>query len=108
MSAVQRIVDIAGGPRHLSGWKKDKRDHRDKLLSVPFFRRLTLPSRMTLRGQPGLRPENVEDQLNIGSCTCNASTTAIEFDMLKQKELCVKQEGAGKHLVAKIVIIVLV
>lgn len=65
--------------RHLSGWLKDRPDHRDRLYSFPFFR-TPLPREADLRAMCS----RVEDQAELGSCTANASTSAMEFLYRKQ------------------------
>ena len=77
---TRREREIVGKLRHLSGWKKDCPDHRDKKFAVSFTTFFTLPKKSSVRGQPGLR---VEDQTTIGSCTCNSGTTAEEFALKK-------------------------
>jgi C1A family cysteine protease len=63
---------VAGGIRHLSGWKRDTPDHRDYRIPAPTAR---LPARTDLR--PLCPP--VGDQGPIGSCTANSSCEALEF-----------------------------
>jgi C1A family cysteine protease len=79
---MKRLHEIAGKPRHLHGWKKGKHDERDQRLQVSWIAGLSLPAKYSLKGQAGLK---VEDQGDIGSCTCNSSTTALEFVLLKEK-----------------------
>lgn len=72
-----RLREVAGKPRYLTGWKRDSPDPlRDKRMTVSWRERLALPRNASLRKEPGLV---VEDQDSIGSCTCNAGTTAHEF-----------------------------
>lgn len=63
---------VNGKPRKL-GWKRDSFDHRDLLqieqLSAP------LPDRVDLSQYAS----RIEDQGDLGSCTANASTSAMEF-----------------------------
>ena len=70
---MSRLVKINKKKRHLFGWKKDRPDHRDKLFQA----------RGSLRApkKADLRPtcSRVEDQGEIGSCTANAATSAVEF-----------------------------
>lgn len=54
-------------------WKPDVPDHRDRYFAIPG--QITLPktvSRIGLKNQ-------IEDQGNLGSCTGNASTSALEI-----------------------------
>lgn len=81
MSAAVRHHVVSGKRRHLHGWKRGKVDKRDKLLysiQAPGY----LPPHESLKGQPGLK---VEDQGDIGSCTCNSSTSAMEFTQKKER-----------------------
>ena len=66
---------IAGRARHLYGWVKDRPDHRDAQLSVPRLKALMLPSK------GDVRPfcSRIENQGDIGSCTANSTTTAMEY-----------------------------
>mgnify|MGYP001561844857 CR=1 FL=1 len=75
-----RHIEIAGKRRHLSGWRKDKPDPRDKQMAVPFLARFSLPNKVSMRGMVGLV---VEDQAEIGSCTYNASSSLHEFVIAK-------------------------
>lgn len=77
---IDRHQEIVGKRRHLSGWRKDKPDPRDKTMSAPMFARLTLPRTRTLKGNIGLV---VEDQADIGACTYNSSTSLFEFVIAK-------------------------
>lgn len=76
----ERHQEIAGKKRHLSGWRKDKTDLRDKSMAVPFMAFLRLAAVVSLNGQIGLK---VEDQEDIGSCTCNSGTSLLEYVMVK-------------------------
>lgn len=60
--------------RNLRGWKKDAPDHRDWMLSAPSPR-IALPdaARVDMSHVP------VFDQLDIGSCTANASCSAVAY-----------------------------
>lgn len=49
-------------------------------MAVPFLGSLLLAAKKSLKGEPGLV---VEDQGDIGSCTCNSSTSGLEFAMVK-------------------------
>ena len=76
---MTRIVDVAGVPRHMKGWKPDRPDPRDKLFAVP--QTFTLPDTADLR--PMCPP--VVDQGRIGSCTANSSSSALAFLERKAK-----------------------
>ena len=78
---MRRQVEVMGKQRHLGSWKPDRPDHRDKLMTVSWMARMKLPAKVSLKGQPGLK---IEDQADIGSCTCNSGTTADEFALRKQ------------------------
>lgn len=78
---MPRHVEIAGRKRHLGSWKRDRPDHRDKMMSVSWMARLKMPSKASLKGQPGMK---IEDQADIGSCTCNSGTTGDEFALKKE------------------------
>jgi C1A family cysteine protease len=77
-----RHQQIAGAVRHLAGWKRDRPDHRDNLFSAPLRRRFFLAKKVDLRP---LCPR-VENQGDIGSCTANSSTSAMEFLYKKAKK----------------------
>lgn len=59
--------------RHLRGWRRDLPDHRDFTLQVDYSVGALPPAAdiMRLCGR-------IEDQGDIGSCTANASTSALE------------------------------
>ena len=66
--------------KHFYGWLPDVPDHRDKVyLSLPS---LGLPAEVDLR--PGCPP--VYDQGQLGSCTANAISAALDFERHKQGE----------------------
>jgi C1A family cysteine protease len=65
---------VAGKTRHLYGWRPDRPDHRDTIMTVPSHK-LTLALSLDLSSVMS----KVEDQSDIGSCVCNASTTCVEF-----------------------------
>lgn len=69
--------------RHMFGWKKGGKDPRDKMLPVSMMGRFFMPAKVDLR-QADKMPR-VEDQGAIGSCTANASTSAVEYLSIKQK-----------------------
>jgi C1A family cysteine protease len=75
-----RHKTIAGKQRHLTGWHRDRPDHRDQFFPTSILDRFGMPNSFSLRGAPGLV---VEDQANLGSCTCNAGTTGHEFILQK-------------------------
>lgn len=77
----KRLREIAGRPRHVTGWRRGPKDGRDKLYSVSWLDRIGMPSVVSLRGKPGL---TVENQESIGSCTCNAGSSALEFVTARQ------------------------
>lgn len=74
-----RYANVLDKERHLSSWKRDIPDHRDQLMSVSWMQRLKQTAKASLRGS-GLI---VEDQAEIGSCTCNSGTTSVEFALKK-------------------------
>jgi C1A family cysteine protease len=63
------------------GWAPDLPDHRDHLYSAPLPILVKLPPKKDLRS--GCPP--VYDQGQLGSCTANAISGAIQFDQKKQK-----------------------
>ena len=71
---MSRMHHIAGKMRHLSGWKHDRPDHRDMPLKL-------FPPGTIIAPVSDLRSKSprVEDQGDIGSCTANASTSAMEY-----------------------------
>jgi C1A family cysteine protease len=75
MDAVSRTQKINGQDRHMFGWVPDSPDHRDMKMSVSISAKKALPEKVDLRQHCS----RVEDQGQIGSCTANASTSAIEF-----------------------------
>lgn len=66
---------VTGQPRHMYGWRKDLPDHRDKSFKVARLKSIFLPRSVDLRP----KCPRVENQGDIGSCTANATTSAIEF-----------------------------
>jgi len=62
------------------GWIPDLPDQRDHLYASPYTASITLPSSVDLR--PGC--PQVYDQGQLGSCTANAISGALEFDEIKQ------------------------
>jgi C1A family cysteine protease len=69
--------------RSLDGWKPDRPDHRD--LGYAFsLKAIHLPTHVDLR-TTGYLPR-VEDQGDLGSCTMNSSTSAMEFLLRKAKK----------------------
>jgi C1A family cysteine protease len=60
------------------GWKPDKKDDRDHVLTVPVPGKL--PERVYLQG--GMPP--IYDQGALGSCTANAIAAAIQYDRINQ------------------------
>jgi C1A family cysteine protease len=65
--------------RHYRGWQADRPDHRDRLLQVPFVRKLFLAS----QGDIGPKRPRVEDQQWVGSCVGNSTSSAFEFVAIK-------------------------
>ena len=59
--------------RNLNGWKPERVDHRDRLLSLAPATQLPRMVDLSPRCPP------VEDQGPIGSCTAHAGTSAMEF-----------------------------
>lgn len=80
MTGKRRV--IADKKRHMYGWVKDRPDHRDAKLQVSRFKSFFLPKKVDLR--PQCSP--VENQGEIGSCTANATTSAVEFLLKKMKQ----------------------
>jgi len=74
---MPRTETIAGKARNINGWQRDLPDARDKLMSVGFFTRWVQPATTTLRNSSYI--SKVENQEFLGSCTCNASTSAAEM-----------------------------
>lgn len=62
------------------GWRKDLPDHRDKLFSYNFYETPSIPTTVDLRS--GCPP--ILDQGNLGSCTANAISAAVDFEVKKQ------------------------
>lgn len=60
---------------NLRGWKPQRWDHRDKLISVNPAQVAMLPRRVDLRSMYNLR---VENQRDLGSCTAESVTSALE------------------------------
>src|ERR1019366_4769920 len=69
-------------PRRIQryGWVPDLPDQRDHLYSAPIAILQTLPPSMDL--SPQCPP--VYDQGQLGSCTANAISAAIQFEQMKQ------------------------
>jgi hypothetical protein len=63
------------------GWQRDLPDHRDHVFAAPLATLGPLPAKADLC--PHCPP--VYDQGQLGSCTANAISGAIQFDRLKQK-----------------------
>lgn len=71
---AEKVV-VNGKTRHLHGWKMDRPDHRD-LGFIPHAAQLThMPTHMDLKQFCS----QIEDQGDLGSCTANASTSAMEL-----------------------------
>ncbi len=65
---------VDGKVRMLYGWKPDRPDHRDQIMSVPSGK-----LKLALKVDLSTKMSRVEDQGDLGSCVANASTTAAEF-----------------------------
>ena len=76
-----RFKEIIGKARHTHGWKRGLKHDEDKILQVSWTQRLRLPRKGSLRDT--FKMPRVEDQGEIGSCTANATTDALEFLRLK-------------------------
>jgi C1A family cysteine protease len=63
------------------GWLRDHLDPRDFMFLVPPI--VGLPPAIDLRS----KCPSVYDQLQLGSCTANAIAAALEFDLMKQREV---------------------
>lgn len=63
------------------GWAPDLPDHRDHLYSAPVPVLVKLPAKKDLKS--GCPP--VYDQGQLGSCTANAISGALQFEQKKQK-----------------------
>jgi len=61
------------------GWIRDLPDHRDLMFAAPALA-AALPASTDLRAQC----PKVYNQGQLGSCTANAISAAVEFDLLKQ------------------------
>ncbi len=70
-----RSPSLHARPGHVFGWKRDTPDPRDQKYAAPFWKKLFLPAKADLRSFCS----RVEQQGDIGSCTANASTSAVEF-----------------------------
>lgn len=57
------------------GWKKDKSDHRDRILKFTAIDLDTLPKKVDLRD----KCSPVENQTTLGSCTANSVVGALEY-----------------------------
>lgn len=72
-----RTRTIAGKERHITGWQKDLPDARDMKMTTPLWTWMTLPAAKSMRHADYI--SRVEDQESIGSCTCNAGSSAEEM-----------------------------
>lgn len=77
----QRVREIVGKGRHTHGWKRGAKDPGAFMLQVSWTARLKQPNALSLRKIAHM--PRVEDQGEIGSCTANATTDALEFLRLK-------------------------
>lgn len=57
-------------------WRPDIADHRDRYAALP---EKALPKTVSKIGATGKKANRIEDQGNLGSCTGNASTSALEI-----------------------------
>lgn len=73
---MPKHIVINGTARNICGWKPDRPDHRDRGYAFSL-KASHLPPVADLRAT-GFLPR-VEDQGQLGSCTMNASTSAMEF-----------------------------
>jgi len=64
---------ISGKNRHMWGWVRDLPDHRDMMYAKPRF--IRVPSSFNLRPNCA----KIENQGDLGSCTANSSTSAMEY-----------------------------
>jgi C1A family cysteine protease len=71
-------ISANGKDRHIKGWRADRPDHRDKVY-MSMLKVAHLPPSVDLRS--GCGP--IDDQGEIGSCTANSATSAMEFLALK-------------------------
>lgn len=71
-------IIAAGKPRHIHGWKADRPDHRD-VVDNTMLKAAHLPDHTDLRSYCS----PVEDQGELGSCTANAGTSAMELLAIK-------------------------
>lgn len=63
------------------GWKKDLPDYRDRILVLPQKKTGTLPKTVDLRPKAGFP---VYEQGDLGSCTANATASALQLDQLRR------------------------
>ena len=70
-----RHVFINGKFRHIKGWRPAPKDHRDLLLAIPSQEEL---SKLPTSADNSNLCSPVEDQGELGSCTANSSTSAME------------------------------
>src|SRR5207244_9826402 len=73
----QRVREIVGRGRHTHGWKRGAKDPGAFVLQVSWTARLKQPNSLSLRKVAHM--PRVEDQGDIGSCTANGTTDALEF-----------------------------
>jgi C1A family cysteine protease len=65
---------------NLTGWKKERRDLRDQEFKPGFMARFGMPREIDLSKS---KLPRIEDQGSLGSCTCNAGTSAVEYVAIK-------------------------
>lgn len=71
---MKKHIIVDGKPRHIRGWKADRPDHRD-LINNAMLKVIHLPDHTDLRSYCS----PVEDQGELGSCTANSATSAMEL-----------------------------
>lgn len=76
---MSRLKQAAGQMRHMSGWKRDKPDHRDQLMTVSQSVLLTETAELP-------REIPVFDQSDIGSCTANMGCLMMAWIEHKNKQ----------------------
>ncbi len=81
-----KIKSVGGKDRNLNGWRPELPDHRDRPLRVTK----TYAALEAMQEPVDLSPlcTRTEDQADLGSCTANAGTSALEFLYRKQGIVC--------------------
>jgi C1A family cysteine protease len=70
---MAKYIKVGGKDVHITGWRPDKPDHRDRFFEV--VHNMALPPSVDLRPLCA----SIQDQGQLGSCTANAATSAMEF-----------------------------